>query len=240
MGWLGDFFSGVCSCISSVCRAIGGALSSAAAAIGGFVEKLNTVVQIAFPGVNLLNAIGLICNVIGKIAEFLGLKTDNQDSPEELGMKAEQADKKPEDFENTEKYINYLHNEIELDKKKMESLKPDEKSAYAAIGSYVYLKGSSEKLGVEMNSLADPQLLCDFVKLGISDKEIVAYISNLRDANIAPNEMSNYLHGAMPNLDMAKKIHNNMISTINELKPVLTKQEAAEELLQMREKVSNQ
>ena len=51
----------------------------------------------------------VISKVISWIADKLGL-TEEQEQPEEIGMKAEQADKKPEDFVMTNGMFDHVDN----------------------------------------------------------------------------------------------------------------------------------
>ena len=55
-----------------------------------------------------------VTELISSVAELLGLK-DEDDSSEELGLKSEIADKRLEDFDSREEYINYLKDDVELD-----------------------------------------------------------------------------------------------------------------------------
>ena len=56
-----------------------------------------------------------VTELISSVAELLGLK-DEDDSSEELGLKSEIADRKPEDFDSREEYLSYLRDNIELNK----------------------------------------------------------------------------------------------------------------------------
>ena len=62
-----------------------------------------------------------VTELISSVAELLGLK-DKDDSSEELGLKSEIADRKPEDFDSREEYISYLRDNIELNKYDREKL----------------------------------------------------------------------------------------------------------------------
>lgn len=162
--------SAVCSCVGKVCSAVGGALSNIGRAASGFVEKLSTIAPPLFPKLDLPIIIEAIGKVIGKIAEFLGIKEPEKDEPEDLGMKAEQAEKKPEDFDSTEEYIKYLHNEVKVDETKKKDLTTEQRAAYTAIGSQLYLNAAKEKLGVDDIS---PEILVDAAKLKMNAGEIV-------------------------------------------------------------------
>ena len=75
-----------------------------------------------------------VTELISSVAELLGLK-NKDDSSEELGLKSEIADRKPEDFDSREEYVSYLRDDIELDKYDREKLNDESlKEKYIAKG----------------------------------------------------------------------------------------------------------
>ena len=107
--------------LSLLCNKIGGTFLSSA--LSEAISKLTGVLEVAIPGLNILQVIILAVQVISKIAEALGLKDKEKDDPDELAMKVEKDDKKPEDFDSTEAYIKHLHEDVELSKEEKEKLK---------------------------------------------------------------------------------------------------------------------
>lgn len=106
MSWLGSAISSIgsalssvghaiCRGVSSLCTAIAG--TSLGGAIGGVVSKLVATIGVAFPPLEIINAIIIVADIVSKIAQALGLKEKDKDEPDELAMKAEKSDKKPED-----------------------------------------------------------------------------------------------------------------------------------------------
>ncbi|WP_293832868.1 hypothetical protein [uncultured Phascolarctobacterium sp.] len=93
--------------------------------------------------------------VVSILAELFTDKP-KEEKPEEIGMKAELADKKPEDFDSISDYLEYLRNEVKLDPAKMEKLTPEERQKYQLVGLGLYIKDIEEKSGLKL----DP----DFVK----------------------------------------------------------------------------
>ena len=72
--------------------------------------------------------------LISSVAELLGLK-DEDDNSEELGLKSEKADRKPEDFDSREEYMSYLKDDVELDNYDREKLNDESlKKKYSAKG----------------------------------------------------------------------------------------------------------
>lgn len=190
-GALSSIGSAISSGISSICSSINSTFFSGAGGIAALATSL------IIPGVGLPEIIvvaGFIARVVSEIAEALGLK-EKDETPEELGMKAEEADKKPEDFDSIEAYIEYLRNDVEIDKEKLKELSEEDKLKYAAIGTAINIKGIEEKYGVEMPG--------DFWKtasdLRISAQETKQYIESCKQNGITNmKDMSDYLKGYAP------------------------------------------
>lgn len=138
MGWfssaIGSVCSAVCSAVSSVCSSIGGAI------MGG----IGSLAPVISPWLSVAVA------VISVLAEIFTEKP-KEEKPEELGMKAEQADKKPEDFDSINDYIEYLRQEIKVDAAKLENLSEEERMKYQAVGLGLYVKNIEEKQGMKLD-----------------------------------------------------------------------------------------
>ena len=87
--------SAICRGVSSLCTAIAG--TTLGGAIGSAVSKLVTTIGVAFPPLEIVNAIIVVASIVSKIAESLNVKEKDKDEPDELAMKAEKSDKKPDD-----------------------------------------------------------------------------------------------------------------------------------------------
>lgn len=230
--------SAVCSCVGKVCSAVGGALSNIGRAASGFVEKLSTIAPPLFPKLDLPMIIEAIGKVIGKIAEFLGIKEPEKDEPEDLGMKAEQAEKKPEDFDSTEEYIKYLHNEVKVDGTKKKELTTEQRAAYTAIGSQLYLNAAKEKLGVDDIS---PEILVDAAKLKMNAGEIVEYIKQMKNVGLGDQKaMSDYLRGKAENVETAGKVRDSMTAALKEINPEMSDDDIADKICDMRAELSKE
>ena len=91
-----------------------------------------------------------VTNLISSVAELLGLK-DEDGSSEELGLKSEIADRKPEDFDSREEYISYLRDDVELDKYDREKLNNENlKEEYTAKGLNIEMGAINEKMDVNL------------------------------------------------------------------------------------------
>lgn len=192
---LSDIGKTICSGIISVCSAIGDALFSN---IGGIATL---AVSFIMPGVGLpeiLLGIEIIAAIVSAVAEALGLK-DKDETSEEMGIKAEAADKKPEDFDSIEKYIEYLRNEVQIDKDKLNNLSNEDKVKYAAIGTAINIKGIEEKYKISA-SREFWGTMVDLKKSGkLSEEETKQYIESCKQNGITDMEdMSDYIKGEAP------------------------------------------
>lgn len=221
----------ICSGVSKVCGAIGGALGLASKAVTGIAEVIGGLAPVLYPKLELPKVFEIFVKVVNGIAEILGLKETEKDDAEELAMKAESSDKKPEDFDSTEEYIKYLHEEIELDKEKMENLTPEEKASYGVVGSYLYLKAAAEKLGVdEINA----PFIMSVAKLGLSPQAAINVIKNLKASGIRNTDaVDDYLHGKSENLKTADAVDNALVSGMKESNPEMTEDDIYDSIIQL-------
>lgn len=252
------FFSGICSAISSGLSAIGSAIchgvsslctaiagTTLGSAIGGVVSKLVATIGIAFPPVEIINAIIVVASIVAKIAEALGVKEKDKDEPDELAMKAEKSDKKPEDFDSTEEYIKHLQEEIKLSDEEKEELKnmdEEKRSAYRATGTYLYTKCINEKLGLDTTGLKNPELigitadiLVDLAKLNkiLSPEDFVVYSKYLQGAGLSMNDFSNYLHNTCNDISMDKKVQNAIAGAMTEIDPLMSESDIDKKLCEL-------
>ena len=135
MGWIGS----VCSAIGSVVSSAINVVSSVAGSIGGaLASSASSFLKVASP------YLSVVLDVISVVSQLLGI-LNPEDDIEEMGAKAMEADKKPEDFDSNAEYIDYLRNDIELDKEKFENATDSERVARQAVGASIVIKGIEEK-----------------------------------------------------------------------------------------------
>ena len=233
LGIISGIATGISSVISSIGSSIGGLLSTGATSITQFASNILEVGQKVL-GLEPVGIFRTIANVISCIAEVLGLKQKDKDSPEELGLKMEQEDKKMEDFSSTEEYIQYLHKAIELDKEKMNALSMEEKAAYTSVGGYTYLKCASEKLGFDQP--IGPELVMDYVRLDMQPEEFVTYMEKMKEANVEnPSDFSNYLHNQSGSLETAQKVKSGMMAALQQMHPGMAVEAAMQSIMDMKD-----
>lgn len=121
--------------------------------------------------------------LISSVAELLGLK-DEDDNSEELGLKSEKADRKPEDFDSREEYMSYLKDDVELDNYDREKLNDRGlKEKYSAKGLDIEMGAINEKMGVNLG-------LEDYVRLakaGINKvQDFMIIIDTFKEKGVEP------------------------------------------------------
>lgn len=129
------------------------------------------------------DAINTAADFLGDVLYAIGIAADPAD---ELGLKAEKADKSMSDFESVKDYIEYLHNEIKLDEDELKNLSPIERTAYQAAGMAVEAGALGEKFNTDIS--ADFVLLLSKIKnisdivVGVAD--LISILSSLKDSGI--------------------------------------------------------
>lgn len=181
---IGAFFSGIASTI--------------AGALSGPVGVLFTALSLIVNSSGVLDAIGKLLHEIGKA---LGL-VDDDDDMAELGYKAtQQGVKKSEQFESTEAYIEYLRNDVELDREHFDKISEQEKSLYAAAGVSIVASGIEEKTGVQLPA----EFLNDIGKTNARADEIKACIESFAESGLeSMGSMTEALSGTLDGKDVMK------------------------------------
>lgn len=258
LGFLGDCVSGICSAVGSACSAVGSALAGGLSMIADGLTGIASVIgdgiksicealgseglalvgciamSILIPGFGLPEILTLI-QIIGEIAKILGVN-EGEDSPEELGMKAEIAEKKPEDFDSIEQYIKYLNEEIELEKGSVEKLSELEKAKYGALGAGLNVKLIEEKYDIALS----PDFLRDVTMMKLTGEEIAQFISTFKENGMTKmQDMTDYLRDK-PIETEKSSVSNSMIDAMAELYPTLSKEELYVKLYEMKDELKTE
>lgn len=231
MGIIGTVISGVsslgsalCRGVSSVCSTIGRGVATVANALVTSVAKLTVE--------KLERAMDVISIVIGAIAEIFGLK-DKEETPEEIGMKAEEAAKegvKPENFDSYEEYINHLRENIEVDKSKLENLSKEDKMKYTAVGSSILVKGIEEKEEFEIPG----EFVAEIGRQNMSVAETRQYIKTFKNEDLDLKDFASFLAGTIDKKVYAT-VGNAIESAIKNLNPDMTENEIDDKITNMKD-----
>ena len=210
-GGLGSMISSAVSVVASAIGSLGGALASST---GNFLK-------VASPW------LGTVIQVIQIVSMLLDILQPG-DSVDELGAKAMDADKKPEDFDSNAEYIDYLRNDIELDQEKFENATDVEKMARQAVGASIVIKGIEEKKGFDIPVTTWVAM----AKLGLGDKaeEIDKILDTFKDGKL--EEFVDYTEGKLE----AKKeleVGDSLVEMYQELEPSMSIEEIEDKVMNM-------
>lgn len=149
----------------------------------GFAERMLVLAE-KYPSIaEFAQMIDKAADLMGDVLYVLGINADPADV---LGAKIAQSDKGIDEFDSIEDYINYLREEIELDKEKFDTLSPEERVAYSITGMAVEAGAIGEKIGIKIPADA-VELVAKVAAIGkvvVEAKEIVSLILKLKEAGI--------------------------------------------------------
>ena len=184
------FWSGLCSFVSGVCGAIGGA-------IGGFLGTAATAIAGLVGG----PVFGAVVALISAVSTVMNL-TKKDEKPEDLGAKASLTDKKPQDFDNYQAYIDHLSNDIKLTPEIKDRLKNDEsfKTECASLGASLQWYGINEKIGIDM----DIPSFAKLVQAGVQTPEQFKTIADTFKAKEVNPKISDAMEYRLPMKEKAE------------------------------------
>lgn len=215
----------------SLGRAVSSAVSSAVSAVTSVVKSVGKVVvesatEFLKMGIEKLEK---VVNILESIAKVLGILKPEEDT-EELGDKAMRADKKPEDFDNTNAYIEYLRKEIRASSKmELEKLPPEDRLARRAVGSALLSKAIAEKKSLEIPA----EFWKETVNLGLSAKEVDAFLTKFKNAGVAPSDFLKYLKREIDTKEESK-VDSALIQAYKELEPEVDIKDIEEKVIRMQ------
>ncbi|MDF2154515.1 hypothetical protein [Vibrio sp. CAU 1672] len=158
------------------------AITKIASSIGPMIAKYAPIV-IETIGKNLPKVINTI-EAVSLVADVLR----PNERAEDLGAKAMAADKKPEDFEKMNEYIDYLRNGVEIDKDKLSDDTVDVMTRQA-IGSAIAVKGVSEKIGTDVTL----PFLNTVSGLDLDPKVVVAIVKSYAESGLNADDVEKFL-----------------------------------------------
>ncbi len=172
--------SAIGNIVSTAVSFVSGAISSIGASIGGFAKTvLGIMEKLPFPGLQIA------AKFIHSVVNVLGIRSE--DDPEVLGAKAVQSDKSIDDFDNnTEDYINYLRNEVELDKERFGKMTTEERRGCKAIGMTIETKAIEENIG---GISISPECLATIAKIQnsgikLDPDRLVNVVTSLKESGV--------------------------------------------------------
>jgi len=206
---IGAFISLVSSAVSTVGKAL--------------VTGATKLLEVA--GKNLETIVNVI-EIVGKVLDVIG-QNENVD---ELGAKAMQSEKTPEDFDKISEYIEHLKNDVELDIDKFDNAKVEDKFARKAIGATIVSKGIEAKKDV----LIPMEFWKEVTKQEMNSTEIDKTIDIFKNNNME-NKFSEYMNGKLEYKDEVK-VGKMIIEMYRELEPNMTIEQIEDKVMRMEAK----
>jgi len=217
MGWFSNACSAVGSFVSSCVSAVSSAISSIGSAIVRGATKLIEIAGVSLEGV---------IETIKKVGVALGI-IEPEENIEELGAKAMEAEKKPEDFEYVSDYIKYLKEEVQLDKEKFDKAEKKDKWARKAVGATIVSKGIEEKKGTNIPE----EFWVEASRNKMKSEEIEKMIDIFKEEKI-DNNFAEYCKGNLKYKDEVKT-GNMLVKMYQELEPNLGIEEIEDKIMGM-------
>ena len=168
-------FGAICGAIGGICTAIGGA-------IGGALGITATAIA-GLAGGPIVGAVVALISAVSTV-------------------KASLTDKKPQDFDTYQAYIDHLSNDIKLTPEIKERLKNDEsfKTECTAMGASLQWYGLNEKMGIDM----DIPSLTKLVEAGVKTPEQLQTIADTFKSKEVEPKISDAMEYKLPMKEKAE------------------------------------
>ncbi|MEG2364071.1 MAG: hypothetical protein RR942_08800 [Romboutsia sp.] len=224
---IGAFIGGLCTLGATAINTIGTAISTVGAAVvvgaKALIPALKTVGAV-------IDIVCKVCSIVLEIAHKLGL-VEQDEKIEEIGAKTLQEDTRGRlDGESASEYMEYLRNEVELDREKFEKMKDEDKVACSALGTRLVADSIEEKLSFELPSKAI--LAAGFAD--INSQELKSIIDNFKKNDIKSLDIFDKYLSKDLNLSENIKIDKIIVGSIKECNENLSDEGSVEKVLDMK------
>ena len=196
--------SSIISAASSIAATVGPALSTFATTL---VAKLPSIIE----------TIVKVAKVVVDVAQAFGLLKPDEDALT-LGAKVKQEGTRGRmDGESMEDYFNYLREEVELDKEKLDNMTDEEKVACQVVGTAMTSEAISEKMGVKLS----PEFVASMAKMEMSAVQLEAYVKSFCKNGIdSMDYLIRFLNGKLSDSDLVQ-VYNIVESVEKVIDPTL-------------------
>lgn len=215
-----------------ILAAIGGFFSAAISTVGPVISKVADVLINKLPPIIEVAkiVIGTISEVVSKVCGTLNIAPSDENA-EELGAKTMQEGTRSKmDGETTQEYLDYLRNEVSLDKEKFDKMTPEEKLACEALGTSMKAKSIEEKTGVEL----PPEFLITIAKSKMKYQQVERFINAFSQSGISSmGEFTKYISNDMSESEAAK-VGSVIKGAMRELTPEMSDADIQSEIVSMK------
>lgn len=208
-------------------------LSTVLTTVGPVVGKVATALVANLPKIAeiALNVARVVAGITQVIAQVRGLSLINE-NVEELGAKTMQEGTRARmEEESIDDYLNYLRNEVELDKEKMRAMSVEDKIRCNVIGTGMLSESISKDSGIDITG----NFLYEISKMKMSGEEINKYIDAFSANSIDSMEsFVTYLRGDLSGKD-SEIVGNTIESVVKSLAPDSSRGEVLMKIEEMKE-----
>lgn len=203
-------------------------LTSLASTIGPVVAKVATTIVTKLP--EITRTIIKVAEVISEVAKILGM--NEHETPEVIGAKMQQEGTRGRlDDESMEEYLDYLREEIKLDKEKMLNMSDEDRVKCTAIGIGALSQTINEKFDVKLSG----DFIVDMNKMQMTAQEIASYVKKFECKGIeSMDTLSDFLNDKLSDAEK-QQVYETITEVENELSPQATQSDVNERIEAMKD-----
>ena len=207
-----------------------GLVSSLATTVGPAIATVAKTIVALAPTLEKIIAVG---NVISGIAQILGVLNPGENT-EDLGAKAMQDGTRPRmQDESAESYLNYLRNDVVLDKTKQAHMSESDRMACIATGSALVMATAAEKSGLDLT----PEYVANVSKAGVSASAAWTIASKFKENNVEINKFNEYFSNELSGQEVLE-VNQTLKESVKEINPDMSDKEIRAEINNMGREIS--
>ena len=174
--------------------------------------------------------VGAITSIVTNVSKMLDIAPEDE-QPDELGAKTLQEGTRPiKEGETTQEYLDYLRNEVTLDREKYEKMTTEQKLNCEIIGDTMLAASIEEKTGVGI----PPEFLVAAGKVQMGYQTVNALINAFSNNGIdSLGNYTKYIENDMSEKD-AVKVGSAVREAISEVNPDMTPEDIEAEVVAMK------
>ena len=222
----------------SILAAIGGFISVAAAVIGPALSTAATFIATKLPTILQTASVivSAISSIVTNVSKMLNIAPEGE-QPDELGAKALQEGTRPiKEGETTQEYLDYLRNEVTLDKEKYDKMTPEQKLNCEIIGDTMLAASIEEKTGVEV----PPEFLLAAGQIQMGYQTVYSLINAFKNSGIdSLGDYAKYISNDMSEKD-AIKVGGAVKEAIADANPEMTPEDIEAEVIAMKQEYNTE
>lgn len=195
------------------------AITKVASTLGPMVAKYAPIV---------MKTIGGNLPTVLKTIESISLASDvlkTNDRAEDLGAKAISAEKKPEDFEQINDYINYLRSDVEVNESTL-STDPVDVAVRQSVGAAIVIKALGNELGADISL----PFLNKISELGVESNVVLEIIKSYEKSGVNTGDVEAYIESELT-LDEAKQHSECLLYAYQSAHPLMTSEEVEQAVM---------